>query len=75
MSDAINIALYVILQCLDSDRTYARVLLVVFSSVFNVIIPALLHSKLFQLNVPESTCRWITDSLSNRKQHMKLGNL
>ena len=38
------------------------------------IIPALLQVKLSQRNVPDSTCRWITDYLSNRKQCVKLGS-
>ena len=39
---------------------------------FNTIIPALLREKLSQLSVPDSTCSWITDFLSDRKQHVKL---
>ena len=31
-------------------------------------LPALLQEKLSQLSVPDSTCRWITDFLSDRKQ-------
>ncbi|XP_071355053.1 nuclear factor 7, brain-like, partial [Trachinotus anak] len=48
-------------------------LFVDFSSAFNTIIPALLQDKLSQLSVPDSTCRWITDFLSDRRQHVKLG--
>src|SRR4029434_4548668 len=44
-----------------------------FSSAFNTIIPALLQDKLSQLSVPDSTCRWITDFLSDRRQHVRLG--
>ncbi|XP_034095204.1 uncharacterized protein LOC117561737 [Gymnodraco acuticeps] len=58
---------------LDTAGTYARILFVVFSSAFNTIIPALLQDKLSQLHVPVSTCRWITDFLSDRKQHVRLG--
>ncbi|XP_034418653.1 mirror-image polydactyly gene 1 protein isoform X8 [Cyclopterus lumpus] len=57
---------------LDSPRTYARILFVDFSSAFKTIIPSL-HDKLSQLHVPDSTCKWITDFLSDRKQHVKLG--
>src|SRR4029434_5151428 len=42
-------------------------------SAFNTIIPAMLQDKLFQLSVPDSTCRWITDVLSDRRQHVRLG--
>ncbi len=66
-------ALHFILQHLDSSGTYARILFVDFSSAFNTIIPALLQDKLSQLNVPDSTCRWISDFLSDRRQHVKLG--
>src|SRR4029434_9821374 len=66
---------HIILQHLDSPGTYARILFVDFSSAFNTIAPALLQDKLTQLSVPESTCRWITDFLSDRKQRVRLGNL
>ncbi|XP_049914655.1 uncharacterized protein LOC126398998 [Epinephelus moara] len=71
--DAVNMALHFTLQHLDSPGTYARILFVDFSSALNTIIPALLHDKLSQLSVPDSTCRWITDFLSDRRQHVKLG--
>lgn len=32
----------------------------------------MLHDKLSQLHVPDSTCWWITDLLSDRNQHIKL---
>ena len=56
-----------------SGLTYAWILFVDFSSAFNTILSAMLQDKLFQLHVPDSTCRWITDFLSDRKQRMKLG--
>ena len=59
---AVNLALHYILQHLDSTRTYARIL-----------FQALLQEKPSQLSVPDSSCRWITDFLSDRKQHVKLG--
>uniref|UniRef100_A0AAQ4Q691 Reverse transcriptase domain-containing protein n=1 Tax=Gasterosteus aculeatus aculeatus TaxID=481459 RepID=A0AAQ4Q691_GASAC len=73
VDDAVNMALHYILQHLDSPGTYARIMFVDFSSAFNTIIPSLLQDKLSQLHVPDSTCRWITDFLSDRKQHVKLG--
>ncbi|KAL6116235.1 uncharacterized protein ACO6RY_00902 [Pungitius sinensis] len=36
------------------------------NTAFNTIIPSLLH-------VPDSTCKWITDFLSDRKQDVNLG--
>ncbi|KAF7641196.1 hypothetical protein LDENG_00289540, partial [Lucifuga dentata] len=72
VDDAVNMALHFILQHLDSSGTYARILFVDFSSAFNTIIPILLQDKLSQLNVPDSTCRWITDFLSDRRQCVRL---
>ncbi|KAK3533795.1 hypothetical protein QTP70_027362, partial [Hemibagrus guttatus] len=66
-------ALHFILQHLDSPGSYARILFVDFSSAFNTIIPALLRDKLFQLNVPDSMCSWITDFLTDRRQFVRLG--
>ncbi|KAK3539767.1 hypothetical protein QTP70_013200 [Hemibagrus guttatus] len=68
VDDAMNMALHFILQHLDSPGSYARILFVDFSSAFNTIIPALLRDKLFQLNVPDSMCSWITDFLTDRRQ-------
>ena len=73
VDDAVNMALHYTLQHLDSPGTYARILFVDFSSAFNTILPALLQVRLSQLHVPDSTCRWITDFLSDRKQRVKLG--
>uniref|UniRef100_A0A8C6MBW7 Reverse transcriptase domain-containing protein n=1 Tax=Nothobranchius furzeri TaxID=105023 RepID=A0A8C6MBW7_NOTFU len=72
VDDAINLALHFILQHLNSPGTYARILFVEFSSAFNTILPALLQDKLSMLNVPNSTCRWITDFLTDRRQCMRL---
>ncbi|XP_034054409.1 uncharacterized protein LOC117534321 [Gymnodraco acuticeps] len=69
VDDAVNMALHFLLQHLDTPGNYARILFV----DFNTIIPALLQDKLSQLHVPDSTCRWITDFLSYRKQHVRLG--
>ncbi|KAK3522364.1 hypothetical protein QTP86_007648 [Hemibagrus guttatus] len=73
VDDAMNMALHFILQHLDSPGSYARILFVDFSSAFNTIIPALLRDKLFQLNVPDSMCSWITDFLTDRRQFVRLG--
>ena len=73
VDDAVNLALHYILQHLESAGTYARILFVDFSSDFNTIILAMLQEKLSQLSVSDSTCKSITDFLSDRKQHVKLG--
>ncbi|KAJ8354820.1 hypothetical protein SKAU_G00223870, partial [Synaphobranchus kaupii] len=75
VDDAVNTGLHYILQHLDSPGTYARILFVDFSSVFNTIIPEILCSKLTQLNVPAPTCQWITDFLTDRRQQVRLGNI
>ena len=36
-------------------------------------VPSLLQDKTSQLSVPDSTCWWITDFLSDRRQHVKMG--
>uniref|UniRef100_A0A669DSV3 Reverse transcriptase domain-containing protein n=1 Tax=Oreochromis niloticus TaxID=8128 RepID=A0A669DSV3_ORENI len=73
VDDAINMALHFILQHLDSPGTYARILFVDFSSAFNTILPDHLQGNLSQMNVPDPICRWITDFLTDRKQHVRLG--
>ncbi|KAK3531933.1 hypothetical protein QTP86_001271 [Hemibagrus guttatus] len=73
VDDAVNMAFHFILQHLDSPGSYARILFVDFSYTFNTIVPALLRDKLFQLNVPDSMCSWITDFLTDRRQFMRLG--
>ncbi|KAK3508089.1 hypothetical protein QTP70_013446 [Hemibagrus guttatus] len=73
VDDAVNMALHFILQHLNSPGSYARILFVDFSSAFNTIIPALLRDKLFQLNVLDSMCSWITDFLTDRRQFVRLG--
>ncbi|KAK3515370.1 hypothetical protein QTP70_018739 [Hemibagrus guttatus] len=73
VDDAVNMALHFILQHLDSPGSYARILFVDFSSAFNTTVPALLRDKLFQPNVPDSMCTWITDFLIDRRQFVRLG--
>ncbi len=58
VDDTVNMALHLILQQ-GSLGTYARILFNL-GSTFNTIILALLQDKLSQLNVPDSTCRWMT---------------
>ena len=47
---------------------------VFWNSAFNRLISALFQDKLSQLSVPDPTCRWITNFLSDREQHVKLGS-
>eukprot|EP00064_Thunnus_orientalis_P013652 superscaffoldBa00002257_g13692 len=71
--NAVNIVLHFILQHLDTAGTYTWILFVDFSYAFSTIISALLQDKLSQLLMPDLTCRWINNFLSDREQHMKLG--
>ncbi|KAK3546751.1 hypothetical protein QTP70_033946 [Hemibagrus guttatus] len=73
VDDAVNMALHFILQHLDSPGSYARILFVDFSSAFNTIVPTLLRDELFQLNVPDSMCSWITEYMTDRRQFVRLG--
>ena len=61
------------LEHLDTAANYARILFVDFSSAFNTIIPHTLERQLSLMQVPVSTCKWITDFLTNRSQRVKLG--
>ena len=66
--DTISITLHTVLSHLEHRDTYARVLFVDFSSVFNTIIPDILVSKLSDLGLHPLTCSWIKDFLTNRPQ-------
>uniref|UniRef100_A0A8C5D7S9 G-protein coupled receptors family 1 profile domain-containing protein n=1 Tax=Gouania willdenowi TaxID=441366 RepID=A0A8C5D7S9_GOUWI len=63
----------IIAAIVKNENLHSPMYFFIGSSAFNTIIPALLQDKLSQLNVPNSTCQWITDFLSDRKQHVKLG--
>src|SRR4029434_2965331 len=75
VDDAVNMALHFILWHLDSSGTYARILLVDFSSAFNTIIPEVLFTKLTLLTVSASTCQWIINFLIDMKQQVRLGEM
>ena len=60
--------LHYILQHLDSPGTP----FVDFSSAFNIIMPEVLLTKLTQLTVPATTCQWITNFLTDKKQQEML---
>ncbi|KAI4882888.1 hypothetical protein NFI96_013113, partial [Prochilodus magdalenae] len=71
VDNTVNMGLHHILQRLDHPNTYAGILFLDLSSAFNTIIPGQLHSKLTQLNVPASTCQWITNLLTGREQQVR----
>ena len=61
--DAVNMALHYVLEHLDTAGNYARILFADFSWAFNTIIPHTLKRQLSLLEVPVSTCKWITEFL------------
>lgn len=65
MDDAVNIGLHYIQQHLDFPETYARVLYVDFSLVYNTVIPEILWTKLTQLTGPASTSHWTISFLTD----------
>ena len=73
VDDAVALALHHILQHLETSGTYARVLFVDFSSVFNTIIPRKLFNKLILIGVERSLCMWILDFLQDRPQSVRTG--
>lgn len=58
---------------LDTAAAYARISFMDFSSAFNTETPERQQDRLSRLNAQTSTCRWITDFLSHRKQVVKPG--
>ncbi|KAI5610553.1 gastrula zinc finger protein XlCGF28.1-like [Silurus asotus] len=54
--------------------TYIRMLFIDFSSAFNTVLPTVLITKLSELGICTSTCRWILDFFTNSPQSVKLGN-
>ena len=74
VEDAVSLTLHSILQHLDKDKTYARILFVDFSSAFNTIIPMKLYEKLISMSISTSLCRWVLDFLLNRPQSVRFEN-
>ncbi len=58
VDDVVALALHYVLQHLDTHNTYARLLFMDYSSVFNTIR---LTSKLVDLGILTPTCNWILD--------------
>lgn len=70
--DAVSTLLHLTLTHLEDKNTYARILLVDFSSAFNTILPQQLVEKLQLLGVGTNTCNWVLDFLTERKQTVKI---
>ena len=74
VEDAVCLGLHHVLKHLDCPNTYARILFIDYSSVFNTIIPHKLFNKLRQLNVNLQICKWILDFLLKWVQVVKLNS-
>jgi len=74
VEDAVCLGLHHVLKHLDCPNTYARILFIDYSSVFNTIIPHNLFNKLRQLNVNPQICKWILDFLLKWVQVVKLNS-
>ena len=67
VEDAISINVHEILEHLETNKSYARILFIDYSSAFNTIIPQKLYSKLINdLNFPIDIGNWILDFLLKR---------
>jgi hypothetical protein len=72
--DAISIALNAALSHLDKMYTHVRMLFLDYTSVFNIIVPTKLITKLRTLGLNISFCKWILDFLTGRPQIVRVGN-
>jgi hypothetical protein len=61
---AVSIALYTALSHLD--KMLLRMIFIVYSSAFNIIVPSKLINKLKTLGLNTSLCNWILDFLTGR---------
>ncbi|XDV44731.1 hypothetical protein PO909_012971, partial [Leuciscus waleckii] len=73
VDDAVSLVLHTALQHLEGRDTYVRMLFVDYSSAFNTIRPSILISKLLDLGLCTSICRWIQDFLTGRPQTVRVG--
>ncbi len=71
--DAISTALHTVLQHLELQGNYARLLFVDYSSAFNTILTSRLFSKMSTLGIQLNICLWIKDFLTNRPQTVRMG--
>ena len=70
--DAVNTVVHLILKHLDKPKVYARLLFIDFSSVFNLIQPHTLLTKLKQMNVNPYIIKWYHSLLTDRVQLVKV---
>ena len=70
--DAVNTVVHVVLKHLDKPKAYARLLLIDFSSAFNLIQPQTLLTKLKQMNVNPYIIKYYHYFLTDRGQLVKV---
>ena len=71
--DAISICCHEIRNHLEQNNSYARMLFIDYSSAFNTIVHAKLHSKLINdIKLPTILCNWLLDFL--KSQVVRVGN-
>ena len=75
VDDAIITLLHNIYSHIDTCKTYARSLLIDFSSAFNTIRPQVLLHKLQNLNVNPHLSLWINDFLFQRSQRVRVSGV
>lgn len=73
--DAIAHLLHTTLTHLDTGKgAYVRLLFIDYSSAFNTIDPSKLASKLYNLHLCPSLCKWIHNFLTGRPQVVHVGH-
>ena len=73
--DAIAHILHTTLSHLDSWKgAYVRLLFIDYSSAFNTIAPSKLVTKIRDLGLHSSLCRWVLHFLTDRLQVVRVGN-
>ena len=70
--DAVDTVVHLILKHLDKPKAYARLLLIYFSSAFNLVQPHTLLTKLKQMNVNPYIIKWYHSFLTDRVQLVKV---
>jgi len=72
--DATVFVVHQVLQHLDTQGNYVRILFADFSSAFNTMRPSTLHRKLSVMGVKDSLCAWVLDYLRGRQQQVRVGS-
>ena len=73
--DAIAHILHTTLSHLDTRKgAYVRLLFIDYNSAFNTIAPSKLVTKMRDLGLHSSLCRWVLNFLTDRSQGVRVGN-